>query len=41
MSRIGRMPIRCRPNVKIEVDENNTVVVESGDTRLERTHPLI
>ena len=37
MSRIGRMPIPLPANVKVEVDENNTVVVESGDKRLERT----
>ena len=37
MSRIGRMPIPLPANVKVEVDENNTVVVESCGTRLERT----
>ena len=37
MSRIGRMPIPLPANVKVEVDENNTVVVESGDKRLSRT----
>jgi large subunit ribosomal protein L6 len=39
MSRIGRMPIPLPANVKVEVDENNHVVVESGDKRLERTIP--
>ena len=39
MSRIGRMPITLPANVKVEVDENNTVVVESGSKRLERTIP--
>ena len=39
MSRIGRMPIPLPGNVKVEVDENNTVVVESGGKRLERTLP--
>jgi large subunit ribosomal protein L6 len=37
MSRIGRMPIPLPANVKVEVDENNTVVVESGGKRLQRT----
>jgi large subunit ribosomal protein L6 len=37
MSRIGRMPIPLPTNVKVEVDENNTVVVEAGGKRLERT----
>ena len=37
MSRIGRMPIKVPANVKIEVDDNNTIVVEAGDKRLERT----
>jgi large subunit ribosomal protein L6 len=37
MSRIGRMPIPLPANVKVEVDENNHVVVESGGKRLERT----
>lgn len=37
MSRIGRMPITVPANVKIEVDENNTIVVEAGGKRLERT----
>ncbi len=37
MSRIGRMPIPLPANVKVEVDENNTVVVESGGKRLART----
>jgi large subunit ribosomal protein L6 len=36
MSRIGRMPIKVPANVKIEVDENNTIVVEAGGKRLER-----
>jgi len=31
------MPIPLPVNVKVEVNENNTVVVESGDKRLERT----
>ncbi len=39
MSRIGRMPIPLPANVKIEVDENNRVVVESGGKRLERSIP--
>ena len=39
MSRIGRMPIPLPANVKVEVDENNNVVVESGGKRLERTIP--
>jgi large subunit ribosomal protein L6 len=33
------MPIPLPANVKVEVDENNNVVVESGGTRLERTLP--
>jgi len=33
------MPIPLPANVKVEVDENNHVVVESGDKRLERTIP--
>ena len=37
MSRIGRMPITVPANVKIEVDDNNTIVVEAGGKRLERT----
>ena len=37
MSRIGRMPIPLPANVTVEVDANNTVVVESGGKRLERT----
>jgi large subunit ribosomal protein L6 len=37
MSRIGRMPIPLPANVKVEVDDNNHVVVESGGKRLERT----
>jgi large subunit ribosomal protein L6 len=37
MSRIGRMPIPLPANVKVEVDDNNTVVVEAGGKRLERT----
>ena len=37
MSRIGRMPIPLPANVKVEVDDTNTVVVESGGTRLQRT----
>ncbi len=37
MSRIGRMPIKVPANVKIEVDDNNTIVVEAGGKRLERT----
>ena len=39
MSRIGRMPIPLPANVKVEVDENNTVTVEAGGTRLERKLP--
>jgi large subunit ribosomal protein L6 len=39
MSRVGRMPIPLPANVKVEVDENNTVVVESGEKRLQRTLP--
>lgn len=39
MSRIGRMPIPLPANVTVEVDEHNTVVVESGGTRLERALP--
>jgi large subunit ribosomal protein L6 len=39
MSRIGRMPIPLPANVKVEIDEHNTVVVESGGKRLERTLP--
>jgi large subunit ribosomal protein L6 len=39
MSRIGRMPIPLPANVKIEVDDNNRVVVESGGKRLERSIP--
>jgi large subunit ribosomal protein L6 len=39
MSRIGRMPIPLPANVKIEVDDNNTVVVTSGNNRLERSIP--
>lgn len=37
MSRIGRMPIPLPANVKVEVDGNNTVTVEAGGKRLERT----
>jgi len=37
MSRIGRMPIPLPANVKVEVDDNNTVVIESSGKRLERT----
>jgi large subunit ribosomal protein L6 len=37
MSRIGRMPIPLPANVKVEVDANNTVVVEAGGNRLQRT----
>ena len=37
MSRIGRMPIPLPPNVKVDVDENNTVTVAAGDKRLQRT----
>jgi large subunit ribosomal protein L6 len=33
------MPIPLPANVKIEVDDNNTVVVESGGKRLERSIP--
>jgi len=36
MSRIGRMPIPLPANVKVEVDDNNTVIVEAGGKRLER-----
>ena len=39
MSRIGRMPIKLPANVKVQVDENNHVVVEAGDKRLERDIP--
>jgi large subunit ribosomal protein L6 len=39
MSRVGRTPIPLPANVKVEVDENNTVVVESGGKRLQRTLP--
>ena len=39
MSRIGRMPIKLPANVKVAVDDNNTIVVESGGKRLERTLP--
>ena len=39
MSRIGRMPIKLPQNVKIEVGDNNHVVVEAGGKRLERTLP--
>jgi len=31
------MPIKVPANVKIEVDDNNTIVVEAGGKRLERT----
>jgi large subunit ribosomal protein L6 len=34
------MPIPLPGNVKVEVDENNTVVVESGGKRLQRTLPV-
>jgi large subunit ribosomal protein L6 len=33
------MPIPLPANVKVEVDDSNHVVVESGDKRLERTIP--
>jgi large subunit ribosomal protein L6 len=33
------MPIPLPANVKVEVDDNNTVVVTSGNKRLERTIP--
>jgi len=39
MSRIGRMPIKVPANVKVQVDDSNHVVVEAGQTRLERTIP--
>jgi large subunit ribosomal protein L6 len=39
MSRIGRMPIKLPDNVTVEVRDDNTIVVESGGTRLERTLP--
>ena len=39
MSRIGRMPIPKPGNVTVQVGDNNTIVVESGDKRLERTLP--
>jgi len=39
MSRIGRMPIKLPPNVKVEVGEDNTIVVQAGDKRLERALP--
>ena len=39
MSRIGRMPIKLPPNVKVEVGEDNTIVVQAGDKRLERSLP--
>ena len=39
MSRIGRMPIKLPDNVTVEVSDDNTIVVESGGTRLERTLP--
>ncbi|MDP8924449.1 MAG: 50S ribosomal protein L6 [Chloroflexota bacterium] len=39
MSRIGRMPIKLPANVKVQVDENNHVVVEAGNRRLERDLP--
>ena len=39
MSRIGRMAIKVPPNVKIELDENNHLVVKAEGKRLERTLP--
>jgi len=33
------MPIKLPANVKVNVDESNTIVVESGDKRLERPLP--
>ena len=39
MSRIGRMPIQVPANVTVEVGEDNHLVVESGDRRLERALP--
>jgi large subunit ribosomal protein L6 len=33
------MPIKLPDNVKVEVGEDNTIVVESGDKRLERQLP--
>jgi len=33
------MPIKLPPNVKVEVGEDNRIVVEAGDKRLERTLP--
>jgi large subunit ribosomal protein L6 len=39
MSRIGRMPIKVPENVKVEVGEDNHVVVQAGATRLERALP--
>jgi large subunit ribosomal protein L6 len=37
MSRIGRMPIKVPANVKIEIDDQNKIVIENGGKRLERT----
>ena len=39
MSRIGPMPIKLPANVTVQVDENNHVVVEAGNKRLERDLP--
>ncbi len=39
MSRVGRAPIKLPPNVKVEIGENNHVVVEAAGQRLERTLP--
>jgi large subunit ribosomal protein L6 len=39
MSRIGRMPIKLPQNVKVEVGEDNTIVVQAGDKCLERALP--
>jgi large subunit ribosomal protein L6 len=39
MSRIGRMAIKLPANVKVQVDDKNHIVVESGNKRLERDLP--
>ena len=39
MSRIGRMPIKVPQNVRINIGEDNHLVVEADGKRLERTLP--
>ncbi len=39
MSRIGRMPIKVPQNVRINIGEDNHLIVEADGKRLERTLP--